>query len=102
MSTGHSDRAEDRAERALNQENLEPEWRAIYVAVAQVHATLAVAEAVERLATRPAHADAPEATVSHRDEDPRYPVADWRYEVTNGDTALGYWEWVGRRKDAGG
>lgn len=26
----------------------------------------------------------------HRD----YPAADWRYEVQNDDTRLGYWEWV--------
>lgn len=27
-------------------------------------------------------------------EDPRYPVADWQYEVANDDTLLGYREWV--------
>jgi len=26
--------------------------------------------------------------------DPRHPRADWKYEVVNGDTNLGYWEWV--------
>lgn len=25
---------------------------------------------------------------------PDYPMADWYYEVANGDTRLGYWEWV--------
>ncbi len=25
---------------------------------------------------------------------PDYPMADWGYEVANGDTRLGYWEWV--------
>lgn len=25
---------------------------------------------------------------------PNYPKSDWRYEVENGDTMLGYWEWV--------
>jgi len=25
---------------------------------------------------------------------PKYPVWDWQYEVANGDTRLGYWEWV--------
>ena len=25
---------------------------------------------------------------------PKYPKSDWRYEVENGDTMLGYWEWV--------
>ena len=23
-----------------------------------------------------------------------YPVSDWQYEVANGDTRLGYWDWV--------
>jgi hypothetical protein len=31
---------------------------------------------------------------SHWDEDPRYSVAAWRYEVVNDDTRLGYREWV--------
>lgn len=25
---------------------------------------------------------------------PHYPLADWKYEVANNDTKLGYWEWV--------
>lgn len=25
---------------------------------------------------------------------PKYSRTDWRYEVENGDTMLGYWEWV--------
>ena len=25
---------------------------------------------------------------------PDFPRADWQYEVANGDTRLGYWEWV--------
>ena len=25
---------------------------------------------------------------------PDFPVSDWRYEVANDDTRLGYWEWV--------
>jgi hypothetical protein len=25
---------------------------------------------------------------------PIYPVSDWRYEVANGDTRLGYEEWL--------
>ena len=25
---------------------------------------------------------------------PQYPRTEWRYEVENGDTMLGYWEWV--------
>ncbi|WP_165618480.1 hypothetical protein [Mycobacteroides chelonae] len=27
-------------------------------------------------------------------EHPKYPVADWRYQVANDDTRSGYWEWV--------
>lgn len=25
---------------------------------------------------------------------PRYPVEDWKHEVKNDDTRLGYWQWV--------
>ena len=25
---------------------------------------------------------------------PEFPVEDWKTEVNNGDTRLGYWEWV--------
>lgn len=25
---------------------------------------------------------------------PEHPVSDWCYEVSNGDTRLGYWDWV--------
>jgi hypothetical protein len=31
---------------------------------------------------------------------PRYPNEDWRYEVENMDTILGYWEWVMHKVDA--
>lgn len=27
-------------------------------------------------------------------EHPDYPKSDWRHEVANDDTLLGYWEWV--------
>jgi hypothetical protein len=27
-------------------------------------------------------------------EHPDYPVVDWQYEVANGDTRQGYWDWV--------
>jgi hypothetical protein len=27
-------------------------------------------------------------------EDPEHPVKDWQYEVANGDTRAGYWEWA--------
>ena len=26
-------------------------------------------------------------------EHPDFPASDWMYEVSNGDTRLGYWEW---------
>jgi hypothetical protein len=32
-----------------------------------------------------------------QDEDPDYPCDDWKYEVANDDTRLGYWEWVAAR-----
>lgn len=25
---------------------------------------------------------------------PGHPLEDWKYQVTNGDTRMGYWEWV--------
>jgi hypothetical protein len=28
-----------------------------------------------------------------QDEYPEYPVCDWQYEVAEGNTRLGYWEW---------
>jgi hypothetical protein len=33
-------------------------------------------------------------------EDYDYPFSDWQYEVVNGDTILGYWEWVEHQKEA--
>ena len=33
------------------------------------------------------------------DNDPDYPVEDWQYEVANGDTRLGYREWVEHQKE---
>ena len=27
-------------------------------------------------------------------EHPDHPVTDWQYEVANGDTRQGYWDWV--------
>ena len=27
-------------------------------------------------------------------EHPDYALKDWKYEVANGDTRAGYWEWV--------
>jgi hypothetical protein len=33
-------------------------------------------------------------TESHWDNDKQFPVEDWRYEVANNDTRLGYLEWL--------
>lgn len=33
------------------------------------------------------------------DEQPGHPVEDWQYEVANGDTRLGYLEWVAARTE---
>ena len=32
-------------------------------------------------------------------EHPQYGKEDWQYEAMNGDTVLGYWEWVKCRLD---
>lgn len=32
-------------------------------------------------------------------EDPEYPRCDWQYEVANGDTSRGYWDWVDVNKE---
>lgn len=39
------------------------------------------------------------ALSSHWDEDPNFPVADWRYEVGNDNTRLGYRDWVASQRD---
>lgn len=33
------------------------------------------------------------------DEDKDYPREDWQYEVANGDTNRGYWDWVAASKE---
>jgi len=30
----------------------------------------------------------------HWGSHPQFPREDWKYEVANSDTTLGYWEWV--------
>lgn len=30
---------------------------------------------------------------------PDHPPADWRFEVANDDTRLGYWDWVANQLD---
>ena len=32
-------------------------------------------------------------------EHPDYPADDWKFDVVNGDTRLGYWDWVAFRAD---
>lgn len=34
-------------------------------------------------------------------ETEHYPVEDWRYEVANDDTRLGYWDWVMTQMEIG-
>jgi hypothetical protein len=36
---------------------------------------------------------------SHWDEDPNWPVSDWKYEVENDDTRQGYHAWVESQKE---
>ena len=31
---------------------------------------------------------------------PVHTMADWQYEVANGDTVLGYWQWVKHKREA--
>ena len=38
------------------------------------------------------------AVDSYWDEDKDYPVQDWKYEISNDDTRLGYQEWVKHQK----
>lgn len=35
-------------------------------------------------------------------DDDEFPVDDWKYEVNNGDTRLGYHHWLADRKEAAG
>ena len=32
----------------------------------------------------------------------QYPVAEWKHEIENGDTVLGYWEWVVSEAESNG
>lgn len=34
------------------------------------------------------------------DVDPEFPVEDWRAEVQNDETRLGYWDWVDAQREA--
>ena len=46
------------------------------------------------------HAKAAIAKISHWEDDHEFPSEDWKYEVANGDTRLGYREWVEHQRDA--
>jgi|SRR5208337_635931 len=39
-------------------------------------------------------------TKTHWEDDIEFPADDWKYEVANGDTRLGYGEWVGHQRNA--
>jgi|GEM_PF-3251141 hypothetical protein len=39
-------------------------------------------------------------TKNHWEDDPEYPAEDWQYEVTLGNTRLGYHDWVEHERDA--
>ena len=38
--------------------------------------------------------------ISHWEDDPEFPSEDWQYEVTLGNTRLGYRQWVQHERDA--
>lgn len=37
---------------------------------------------------------------NYYNEDPDFPKGDWRYEVSNGETQLGYKEWLKQKREA--
>lgn len=37
--------------------------------------------------------------MNHWEENADYPIADWKYEVANDDTRLGYWDWIENREE---
>jgi hypothetical protein len=46
------------------------------------------------------HPNAPTAKIPHWEDDPDFPSEDWKYEVANGDTRLGYHQWVEHQREA--
>lgn len=56
---------------------------------AALEAWLADAKAADEGAGAP-----DDAPISEENEDPAYPLSDWQYQVDNGDTRLGYADWV--------
>lgn len=35
--------------------------------------------------------------MDHWDENSEYPLSDWKEEVANNETRLGYWDWIDRK-----
>lgn len=46
------------------------------------------------------HSKADTAKISYWEDDPEFPSDDWKYEVTIGNTRLGYRDWVEHERDA--
>ncbi|MBV6360520.1 MULTISPECIES: hypothetical protein [Mycobacteroides] len=40
--------------------------------------------------------------MNHWDEDPDYPLKDWKREVKKDKTRLGYWDWTEHRMEIAG
>ena len=34
------------------------------------------------------------------DDDPEWPSSDWRFDVSEENTRLGYWDWVAQMREA--
>lgn len=56
-------------------------------------------EIVERLMTQHGPVDLYWRKHGIWSEYPEYPREDWKLEVVNGDTNLGYWEWVEHQEE---
>ncbi len=39
--------------------------------------------------------------LGHWNEHLEYPLADWKHEIANDNTRLGYWEWLFQRECGG-
>ena len=46
-------------------------------------------------------AEALEEQYGHWGSHPDFPAEDWMYEAGNGDTRLGYWDWVVNKLQGG-
>jgi len=51
-------------------------------------------------ASRPVLPKIEQDSASHWDEDPQFPVEDWRREVAEDHIRLGYLEWVTHQREA--